>query len=207
MPSLPAKLAHGDSLQELVPTINALIECVRAITPRPSPTMRVRTLPSGTVLSARPAARVPAPRRGATAAARWNGMAYDFYGFPFYDWRNDPAAKDPSSGKWIVGGTHLKIIPSVSGDTVSFSAVMVDEITDRNAIYYKVADRVDGIYTLTDDQIGAIRLPFPTTGRPYQVYSFNANGLPGFDWVRAHVGQAPPSGGGEGGEGEGGEGE
>ena len=197
MPSLPAKLAHGDSLQELVPTINALIECIRAITPHPSPTARVRTLPSGTVLSARPAARVPAPRRGGGGLPFWNGMAYDFYGFEIYNWRSDPAAKDPDSGKWIVGGTHLKITPSVSGDTVSFSASMVDSTTDPNAIYYKVADLTDGIYTLTDDQIGSIRLPFPTNGRLYQVYSIGANGLPGFDWVRAHVGQAPTSGGGE----------
>ena len=210
MPSLPNKLAHGDSLKELVPTINALIECVRAITPHPSPTTRVRTLPSGTVLVARGPARVSSVRRTASAVPRWNGKAYDFHGWPVYEWEDDEDAKD-QDGNWIVGGTHLVLTPSVDDTTglVTFSAAMeTNPNLDRAALFFKVADAVtsgnDTLYRLTDDVCGAIRLPFLVTGAyKFQVYSFGANGLPGFGWVRAHVGQEPQQQSG-GGEGEGG---
>ena len=128
----------------------------------------------------------------------WNGYVYDFYGNQLY---SCPRNQD---GSLAVTGTHVKITPSLSGENVTFSVSQVSDASGSDAIYYKVAECVNNKYTLTADQIGAIRLPFPATGaKKFQVYSFGENGLPGFDWVRAHVGQEPQQQSG-GGEGEGG---
>jgi hypothetical protein len=205
MPSLPAKLNHGDSLKRLVPTINAIIEFVRAITPRPSATIGVSTTSSGTVLSARIPEKTAALLPAAAGRAVWNGKVYDIYGMLQRDFtanteENRNANTVDQDGNWIIGGEYVCMTPSVNqngGVSWAFSMVDGESINpfDYGKIRFKVANRhqetVDGqvqtTYTLSDDQAGAIRIPFPTGDvKKYQILSIASNGKLLFDYARAH---------------------
>lgn len=70
MPSLPPPLRSGDPINTLVPWAARVIDYLRAITPRPSATVRIQTQANGTIFHAAAAASAgrsgsgPTPRFG-----------------------------------------------------------------------------------------------------------------------------------------------
>lgn len=69
MPSLPPPLRSGDPIHSLVPWAAKVIDYLRAITPRPSATVRIQTQANGTIFHA--AAAASAGRSGSGPATRF----------------------------------------------------------------------------------------------------------------------------------------
>jgi len=109
MPSLPNPPRRGQSLADanLPETIARIIDYLRAITPRSSPTVRVSTTSSGTTFRA---ATAPMPRGGGSMGT-WSGMVW-ILGQLKYDFSRvdaDPEGEELDPPGIAVGGVYLVI--------------------------------------------------------------------------------------------------